>query len=89
MGKPNEKKHVSKSGIPGIDWYKRAGKWRVAFWKKYVYIYVGMYDSLDEAKLALEFKKKEMLEEGAKPLTPVEFLPIGNINKLVSQKNHK
>lgn len=55
--RPAEERYESdlpKSGVPGITWRKN-GKWQVTYKRKYI----GVYDSIENAKRALEdFKNK-------------------------------
>lgn len=42
----------NKSGVTGVYWFKRTGKWKVQIKVSGVQIHIGYFDNLDEAKAA-------------------------------------
>ena len=45
----NKTYETNKSGYPGIDWHKKAGKWRARIQVQGRQIHLGLFESLDEA----------------------------------------
>ena len=50
----------SKSGVQGVSWNKNAKKWQVHISINKEKKYLGIYDSIDEAKSIYENNKKEL-----------------------------
>jgi len=48
------------SGIRGVSWYKRSGKWRAGVWSAKRYHYVGSFTDLADAEAAVIAKRNEL-----------------------------
>ncbi len=53
----------SKSGIKGVTWFKSMNKWRADICINNKVIYLGCFDTLEQAKNARQFKAKEIFGE--------------------------
>jgi len=58
----NNLSKVNTSGYPGVSWFSSANKWRAYLNFQYKQIYIGLFDSAEEAYQAREKKKQELLE---------------------------
>tara|TARA_R110000751_G_scaffold207745_1_gene311540 strand:+ start:198 stop:683 length:486 start_codon:yes stop_codon:yes gene_type:complete len=56
-------KKTNKSGITGVSWHKDANKWRADIAYKYKHIYLGYFDTLEEARKAREDAEEEYFGE--------------------------
>ena len=51
------------SGIKGVCWHKRDRRWQVFIMLNSKQIYLGLYNTLEEAKIARQLKAKELFGE--------------------------
>lgn len=58
-----EIQHNNTSGVPGVTWHKRLGKWQVRIGTAETRVSVGYFDSKDEAILARHEAEKEQYGE--------------------------
>ena len=52
-------KSTNKSGVTGVCWYKKTGKWMAHIKLNYKHITIGYYDTIEEAlKARMDYEKK-------------------------------
>lgn len=57
---------TNKSGYKGVSFHKRSGKWQSTIMKNQKKIYIGLFDTPQEAAQAYDNKAKELFGEFAK-----------------------
>jgi hypothetical protein len=57
---------TNKSGVKGVYWCKRTGRWTSQFWCNGKNYFVGNFDDLEEAKAAYQKKYREVYGEFAR-----------------------
>lgn len=57
---------TNKSGVKGVDWYAQRGCWRAQIRHGGRRIYLGLFDSLDEAARVVRAKRTELHGDYAK-----------------------
>lgn len=55
------------SGVKGVTWHKKAGKWMAQIQSDGKHVYLGLHDSIDEAKEAYNEASKRLHGEFSKP----------------------
>jgi HNH endonuclease/AP2 domain len=53
------------SGVKGVYLHKASGKWMARIWNNYKRMYIGTYDTLQEAERAIVSKRNELHKEFA------------------------
>lgn len=62
----SSKRSTNKSGYKGVSWNKRYSKWESYITKDYKHIFIGYFDSLEDAALAYNRKAEEFFGSFAK-----------------------
>ena len=63
----NRSKTLSnKSGFKGVSWHKKANKWVAQVTKDYKLYYLGLYENIDDAKIAYREAAEKLFGEFAK-----------------------
>ena len=55
----------NKSGVPGVHWYKKTGKWMAYIWLEGKMVYLGLFDNIEFAIGARQQAEREYFGEYA------------------------